>query len=391
MKKIFTAAMLAGGLAALASVPTQAQDLVRGNVLVPASSREKASDIGRFAHTNHLILMRPASVRPDSAVPGESPQSLRAVYQLPSTGGSGTIAIVDAYDFPTAKKDFNTYATQFGLPKETSTTVTAGTNKVFQVKYASGTKPAGDTGWNEEEALDIEIAHGMSPKAKIVLVEAKSNSFNDLFAAVTAASKLPGVREISMSWGGSEFSGETSFDSKFSNANAVYLASSGDNGSGTIYPSVSKKVVAAGGTAINRDGGGNFVSETGWSGSGGGKSTQETRPSYQNGIQSIVGTQRGVPDYSFDADPNTGVAVYDSGIGGWAVFGGTSVSSPALAGIINLAGNFTSTANELATIYAGLGGADFRDITSGSNGAFSCKVGWDFVTGVGSDIGLSGK
>ena len=144
------------------------------------------------------------------------------------------------------------------------------------------------------------------------------------------------------------------------------------------------------------------VSETGWSGSGGGPSTFEARPAFQDGIQAIVGTHRGVPDFSFDADPNTGVSVYDStscqGSSGWLVFGGTSVSSPSLSGIVNSAGTNTSSAAELALIYgsvsnggATINSANFRDILSGTAGSFSAKTGWDFVTGIGSTLGITGK
>lgn len=199
-----------------------------------------------------------------------------------------------------------------------------------------------------------------------------------------------------MSWGGSEFSSEGSNDSHFTGSGVVYFASSGDTGGVRIYPGVSPNVVSAGGTTINRDKNGNFISETGWSGSGGGPSQFEPRPSYQDGIAGIVGTHRGSPDFSFDADPNSGVSVYDStscqGFSGWLVFGGTSVSSPSLAGIVNLAGGGTSSASVLATIYGNLGNTnDFRDIVTGTAGTFSAAVGWDFVTGVGSNQGLNGK
>jgi kumamolisin len=239
----------------------------------------------------------------------------------------------------------------------------------------------------------------MAPNAKIVLLEAASSSFKDLFAAVDAASNYiathGGKGEISMSWGGSEFSSESSSDSHFTTNGIVYFAASGDTGGTTIYPGASPRVVAAGGTTINRDPAGNFLSESGWSGSGGGPSKYELRPTYQNGI--VAGTQRGIPDFSFDADPNSGVSVYDStscqGQSGWLVFGGTSVASPSLAGIVNLAGNFYTSSNaELTTIYSNYGNAtDFRDILTGSAGSFSAGPGWDFVTGVGSDLGLSGK
>jgi subtilase family serine protease len=164
----------------------------------------------------------------------------------------------------------------------------------------------------------------------------------------------------------------------------------------TIYPGVSPNVVSAGGTTLKLNSDGTRKSETGWSGSGGGPSKYEKIPTYQSGIASIVGKQRGVPDFSFDADPNTGVAVYDStrcqGMSGWMVFGGTSVSSPSLAGIVNAAGKTTlSTMAELTTIYGGLGTSYFYDVLSGTAGRNTAKAGWDFVTGVGSNNGLNGK
>jgi kumamolisin len=363
-------------------------------VLIPASTVEHPEDVGVRAHTNHLIRFegKPGGGGTPS---GETPASLRSVYKLPSTGGSGVIAIVDAYDYPTAENDLNVFSSQFGLPACTTA------NGCFLKVYASGSKPRTNCGWSQEAALDIEWAHAMSPNAKIVLVEAASNSFANLFAAVDVATSQVlasgGRGEVSMSWGGSEFSSEASNDSHFQNDDVVYFASSGDTGGANIYPSVSPSVVSAGGTSVNHNSSGTFVSETGWSGSGGGPSKYEPKPTYQSGIAGTDATQRSAPDFSFDSDPNTGVSVYDStscqGLSGWLVFGGTSVASPSLAGIVNLAGHFyiNSTA-ELSTIYGNYTNtSDFRDIVSGSAGSFSCKAGYDFVTGVGSDQGTSGK
>jgi kumamolisin len=228
--------------------------------------------------------------------------------------------------------------------------------------------------------------------------------YADLFKAVDVASNLvSSYGEVSMSWGGSEFSGETSYDSHFRKSGVVYLAASGDTGGKTIYPSASPYVVAAGGTTIQRNIDGSFSSETGWSGSGGGPSVYEPIPSYQSVISSVAslaGSNRGIPDFSFDADPNSGVSVYDSissqGLSRWMVFGGTNVASPSLAGIVNLAGaagGFYSSSNaELTTVYNNMTkSSDFRDITSGTAGSYSDGPGWDFVTGVGSDQGLAGK
>lgn len=249
--------------------------------------------------------------------------------------------------------------------------------------------------------MDIEWAHAMAPNAKVVLVEAATSSFVNLLAAVDVATQeilSSGTRgEVSMSWGGSEFSLESSFDSHFQHDGVVYFAASGDTGGVNIYPSVSPFVVSAGGTTVNRDANGNFLSETGWSGSGGGPSQFESKPSYQSGIPGTSTTQRSAPDFSFDADPNSGVSVYDTtschGLSGWLVFGGTSVSTPSLAGIVNLSGSFfVDSIAELTTIYSNYTNAkDFRDITAGSAGPFKCSPGYDFVTGVGSDQGTQGK
>jgi subtilase family serine protease len=237
----------------------------------------------------------------------------------------------------------------------------------------------------------------MAPGAKIVLVEAATNSFENLLAAVDVASALtsPYTKQVSMGWGGSEFSSEASNDFHFLTNGVVYFAASGDTGGKTIYPSASPYVVAAGGTSIHTTSGGTFISESGWSGSGGGPSLYESRPSYQDGIFSIVGTKRGIPDVSAVADPNTGVAVYIStpckGRSGWLALGGTGVSAPCLAGMANLAAhNYTNSIGLLTNIYGNLGTSNFRDIVTGTAGSFSCTTGWDFVTGVGSPQGTSG-
>jgi kumamolisin len=406
MKRLMTSAFIVAGLLLL-SVPhvnsqqqvniqqDVAQQANNDDVLIPDSSVEGPFDSGLRAHTNHLIK----TAQPEGGLGpggGMSPAQIRSFYNMPSTGGANTIVIVDAYDYPTALNDFNVFSAQFGLPQETSTNRLASTNTVFQVVYASGKQPRGNCGWDQEAALDIEWAHAMAPNAKIVLVEAATNSFANLFAAVDKASAIVGAMEVSMSWGGSEFSSEASNDFHFPSGNGiVYFASSGDTGGTTIYPSASPFVVAAGGTHVNTNSSGAFVSETGWSGSGGGPSKYEARPSYQGGIANIVGAARGIPDLSSDADPNTGVSVYDStscqGLKGWLVFGGTSVASPCLAGMTNLSGLFSvDSTHELTHIYSFLGSASFRDIVSGTAGSFSCAVGWDFVTGVGSPQGTGG-
>ena len=369
-------------------------------ILVPDTTVERAQDRGLRAHTNHLIRLEGKPAFVGTAPAGETPQTIRPVYNLPSTGGSQTIAIVDAFDYATAANDLNVFSSTLGLPAMPDCGSNGNVAPCFKKVFAAGSKPRANCGWAQEAALDIEWAHAMAPNARIVLVEAASNSFIDLFTAVDIATAQVttggGQGEVSMSWSGGEFSTESSNDTHFQNNNVVYFASSGDTGGVNGYPSVSPYVVSAGGTTLNRNSG-QFISETAWSGSGGGPSKYEPKPSYQSGVAGTDSTHRSAPDFSFDANPNTGVSVYDStrcqGASGWLVFGGTSVSSPSLAGIVNLAGRFaTNTQSELTTVYANrTSSADFRDITSGSAGSFSAGPGYDFVTGVGSDQGLNDK
>lgn len=302
------------------------------------------------------------------------------------------------------------YSAQFGLPAPTSST--------FTVSWPT-TKPnpdpdcATEGGWNcwaSEEALDIEMAHSMAPRAHIYLVEALSNSFDDLFAAEAKAISLvkaAGGGEVSNSWGGGEFSGETSNDSKFLGSKVVVFASTGDH-EGTEYPSVSPNVVAVGGTTLNRSPATlNFEAETAWEDGGGGVSGYEARPSYQSAIKSIVGAARGVPDVAAIGNPRTGTWVYLSydntyDVNGvptlepWNIFGGTSVASPLWAAVVNHAGHFSASANaELTTIYANAHtAADYRDVLAGFCGYYDgwfAASGWDPCTGNGAPIGGGGK
>ena len=426
---------------AIFSIPLLAQrdqqnndDIRRGNrpVEMPESTNELPGDAGVRAHTNHIIVLRPERLQQAaSGIPvGETPGSLACIYHTSSasfasgcpitgnlasgdnglpnpSGGSKTIAIVDAFDYPTAYNDLTVFSNQFGLPvlPQCSTTITTA---CFEQVYASGRKPAANGSWALEAALDIEWAHAMAPRARIVLVEASSASLTALFQGVTVAGEVVtqngGSGEVSMSWGSSEFSGESSNDKVFQTVGVVYFAAAGDTGGRTIYPSVSPYVVSAGGTTVNRNTSGDFTSETAWSDGGGGPSSGEGAPSYQTPVANLVGHRRGTPDLSFDANPNSGVFVYDStafdGSKGWWILGGTSVASPSLAGIVNLAGLFdASSTAELNLIYAICGSgpstkclnANFRDVTSGSAGRNTSAVGWDFTTGVGSVQGLAGK
>src|SRR5262249_4856947 len=224
----------------------------------------------------------------------ETPASLACVYGLTSvspaqigcnpndptllnpSGGAKAIAIVDAFDYPTAMSDLQIFSAQFGLPAPTSAN--------FQAVYASGTQPIADVGWGLEAALDIQWAHAMAPKATIYLVEAASNSFADLLSAVNVASNLvaaAGGGEVSMRWGGSEFAFQRLYDGYFTKSGVVYVAAAGDS-AGVIWPSTSPNVVSAGGATNSRDANGNLQAQLAWSSTGGGPSKYESRPSYQS-------------------------------------------------------------------------------------------------------------
>jgi subtilase family serine protease len=407
------------------------QGLLRGaagHVVIPLSNNHTAADAGVRAHTNYRIFVPDAQITPDELPPYagylyETPASLACIYGLVTpvpgcnpndtvtnpSGGSNTIAIVDAYDYPAAASDLGVFSAQFGLPTAN-----------FSIVYARGHEPPVDPtgGWEGEEALDIEQAHAMAPNAKIYLVEADSDLDTDLFHAVRVATNLVicgericprgghGQGEITMSWGGDEFNTEGSYDYLFNNAGVVYFAVAGDE-PGVEYPCVSPHVVCVGGTSTARSlSTGDFLYQVAWMDGGGGPSAYEPRPFYQNPISFLVGPARGVPDISFDANPYAGVWTYVSVPyeyapgeylpGGWQISGGTSVGSPSIAGIVNAAGHFYSrSATELDAIYSNRNNpSDFTDIQKGYCGpylGFVATIGWDFCTGVGTPFGYGGK
>jgi hypothetical protein len=316
-------------------------------------------------------------------VSGLSPTNIDGVYGFPtslSAGSGKTIAIVDAYDDPTAAGDLASFSSQWGLPSCTTA------NGCFsKVNETGGTSlPSSDANWALEISLDIEWAHAVAPGANIVLVEASSNSLTDLMTADQYAGSH-GANYVSNSWGASEFSGETAYDSLFSGS-ASYFAATGDQASAVDYPATSPNVVAVGGTSLKFTSNGALSSETAWSDGGGGCSTMEPAPADQSSFAQYaqVGcAHRAVPDVSLDADPNSGVAVYDStpynGSSGWWTVGGTSVATPIWAAESAVAGISPSPQN----LYSSSGTPSFRDITGGSNG-HPALVGYDLATGLGS-------
>ncbi|MGD0622737.1 MAG: S53 family peptidase, partial [Thermacetogeniaceae bacterium] len=322
---------------------------------------------------------------------GYTPAQIRHAYgidQLSNNGAGQTIAIIVAYGSPTIQKDLAAFDTENNLPAANLT-----------IAYPKGSPSSNDKSWAEETSLDVEWVHALAPKASILLVVAKSDSGIDLFSAVQSANaQSPQI--VSMSWGGSEFSGESSYDTTyFSHSGTLYLTASGDSGAGAQYPAASPNVIAVGGTSLPYDANGNPepAEETAWSDSGGGISSSEAQPSWQTNF-GITGSYRSVPDVAFDADPNTGVNVYfdDStfrGTAGWLTIGGTSLSVQCWAAIMALADQNSRMTNTSQALYRLAGSKSnfnpdgaYRDITTGSNGGYSAGVGYDLVTGLGSPV-----
>ena len=315
---------------------------------------------------------------------------------VPGNGAGETIAIVDAQDDPNIQADLNTFDTQFSLPSITVTRVneTGGSN-------LPASDPTG--GWELEESLDVEWAHAIAPGANIVLVEASSANGSDLLTAIGYAATHANV--VSMSWGGSEFSGENTYDSSFAQAGVVFVASSGDSGAPASWPATSPNVLAVGGTALTLTASNNWSSESGWSGSTGGPSTYESQPSYQTGVVTQTSTQRADPDVAYDGSPSTGFAVYDSvpyngTTYDWLGVGGTSAGAPQWSALLAIADqgralssqpaiNSASPQQVMTTLYAGMSRTDFHDITTGSSTgspSYSAGPGYDYVTGLGTPI-----
>ncbi len=344
-------------------------------LMLPATAAASSGE--RYAH--HPLRVRSLA---SLSVVGLSPLVIEGAYGFSTSASAGagkTIALVDAYDDPTAEADLGVFVGQFGLPA--CTTANGCFKKVNQNGGTSGL-PRADSGWALEIALDVEWAHAIAPGAKILLVEARSSSLSNLFAAEDYAKTH--AQYVSNSWGASEFSSEHSYDSHFSQSGVSFFASSGDGGS-QLWPSTSPNVISVGGTTLTFNSDGTLASETGWSGSGGGCSAYETANAAQNTGSVNCGGKRGTPDVSLDADPHSGVSVYDStpysGSAGWWQVGGTSASSPMWAARSADAGVQVNSTNVYGSSIT------FRDIKIGANNVGSCLTGYDLVTGLGSWTG----
>lgn len=321
---------------------------------------------------------------------GYGPADLQSAYNLPGSGGDGqTVAIVDAYDDPNAEADLASYRATYGLPE--CSTANGCFSKVDQ--NGGSSLPAPDAGWAGEISLDLDMVSATCPGCHVLLVEADSASFADLGTAenTTAA----GADVVSNSYGGSD-ARDSTYAKYYRHDGVAITASTGDsNYEGASYPASSSYVIAVGGTSLTTSSASRGWSESVWSDANGG--TGSGCSSYNAAIPGAASfytgcAGRAMADVSAVADPQTGVAVYDTyQAGGWEVYGGTSASAPIVAGVIGMAGNASSVTP--STPYASP--EALNDVTSGGNGSCSpsqlctARGGWDGPTGLGSPNGTS--
>ncbi len=362
-----------------------------------------SASAGGVTHQNTRVCDRPSpghagclAIRHDTIVPitgravanaapsGYGPSAIRSAYALGAAKSSGrTVAIVDAFDDPKAEADLGVYRKQFGLPA--CTTANGCFKKVNQT--GGTTPPRADGGWAQEISLDLDMVSATCPDCKIRLVESSDNSFTNLGTAVNRAASIAGVKAISNSYGGSD----TRATSAYNHPGIAITASTGDSGYGVQSPASYGTVTAVGGTSLHRASSTRGWHETAWNGAGSGCSTLNAKPVWQTAATKCSG--KASADVSAVADPNTGVAVYDSfafqGVSGWLVFGGTSASSPIIASVYALSGNTIGYPVDFTWHHT----ASLIDIIVGNNGTCSTKVwctagkGWDGPTGLGTPKG----
>ncbi|HEY0955618.1 MAG TPA: putative Ig domain-containing protein [Roseateles sp.] len=380
--------------------------------MLDAAVRRRAlgADVAPLATTTTVTTYTPAQVRAAYGLPALT----ASAAQL---GAGQTLYIVNAKHDPNIAAELAAFNSKFGLPSCSMRTLAANATLPLAAASASAcelviaystaagaltaTAPAYDSGWATEIALDVQWAHAIAPLARIVLIEAPDASVGSLSNAVALANRM-GAGVVSMSFGAAEGSWTTGYDNVFSTAGMTYLAATGDDGTQVLWPSVSSKVLAVGGTTLTYSGSGTTRSETTWSGTGGGTSAYVALPSYQSG--SIGGyARRAVADVAFNADPNSGqyVALIAPGTTTprWISAGGTSLATPQWAGLVAVANAMRAAAAKAplgqvhAALYQGIGvvpttyAAAFKDVTTGSHGSCAtcaAVTGYDTPTGWGT-------
>jgi subtilase family serine protease len=381
-----------------------------------STKKNKTNKLVKTKHTKninfeckHMVLSKIieepiTSIEPNGVDPqvnpniftGLTPLQLKTAYNIPtiipkSTQSIPNITIIIAYHYSKLQADLDTYSNFYNLPLTTLNIINLASTNI-------------DTGiimdWALEECLDVQMAHAINPYAKITVIEAKSNSFNDMFNAIIYANSLPNTQIISMSWGSNEFSSQTVFAKYISNNKVCYCASSGDNNYAS-FPSTLDNVISVGGTTLNLTSTNTRLNEITWSSAGCGISKYTNKPDYQNNIQVLNNKKRAVPDISCVGNPNTGVRIYYNG--SWVIVGGTSVSCPIVAGIISLANcqrliNNKTTLTSIKTQNNQLQNfiyqkcyvkniypysQNFYDVRAGNDGQYTATINYDIATGLG--------
>lgn len=382
------------GAVTAAAGPAASRDYKRACAVTKKPGRMACMVLIRTNVAQHSQRVLGADAAP--AGDGYGPSSLQSAYSLPSsTAGSGeTVAVVDAYNDPDAAADLATYRSDWGLPA-----CGTGCFRVVNQNGAASPLPAsaGSSGWDVEESLDIDMVSAICPLCRIILVETSSATTASLGTGVNSAVSL-GADFVSNSYGGSESSSDSTYDSEYYNHPGVAVtASAGDDGYGVDYPAASQYVTAVGGTSLSTASNSRGWTETVWGSSSGGEGTgsgcsaDDPKPSWQTGSGCSNRTNN---DVAADADPNTGLAVYDSySQGGWLEVGGTSASSPMIASVFALGG--TPAAGTYPSSYIYKHTSSLFDVTSGANGscspAYLCtgETGYDGPTGWGTPDGVT--
>ena len=387
------AALLAVALAAPAT-PAAAATVATATPAATAATVTRACAAVDTPGVMHCMALRrtdlaaPLAITPDATPSGFGPSSLRSAYAL-TADTTATVAIVDAYDDPNAESDLAVYRAQYGLA---ACTTANGCFKKVNQSGAASPLPTADSGWAGEISLDVDMVSAICPSCHILLIEASSANDTDLFSAINEAVTL-GAKFVSNSWGGSEASSQTSIDTTYLNHPGVAITvSSGDSGYGAEYPATSKYVTAVGGTSLTAASGTTRGwTESAWSGAGSGCSAYDAKPTWQTVTTGC--TRRAEADVSAVADPNTGLAVYQTyGASGWSVYGGTSASAPIVAAVYALAG--TPGTSDYPASYPYSHQTNLNDVTTGNNGSCGSPMcttttGWDGPTGLGTPSGTA--
>lgn len=340
-----------------------------------------------------------------------TPAQLQDAYNLPSgaNGAGETVAIVDAFGYTTLESDLGQFRSFYGLP---ACTEANGCLSIVDQNGGNNLPPDGTgTGWPTETALDVDAVSSVCPLCHITVVQGNSNSFVDLATAANTAASLPGVVAISNSYSSGDSDNDpvdfTALDPDYTHPGIAVTAATGDDGGNApAWPATNPNVVAVGGTELIADSSPRGWNEVVWNelsnghgAANSGCSTFEPKPEYQADINTSC-DNRAVADMSADADPFSGIALFNSGEqGGFAQFGGTSLSTPLTAGMFALAGGLAAGTNAASLPYTDPAQAsDFNDVTVGNNLAFppcpgalcTAGPGWDGPTGIGTPNGVEG-